>query len=54
MVEAALDAGVVGRARASGLVDVTVRDLRDYTEDRHRVVDDIPYGGSRAAPSAES
>ena len=45
MVEAALDAGVVGRARASGLVDVTVRDLRDYTEDRHRVVDDIPYGG---------
>ena len=45
MVEAALAAGVVGRARESGLVDVTVRDLRDYTEDRHRVVDDIPYGG---------
>jgi tRNA (guanine37-N1)-methyltransferase len=45
MVEAALDAGVVGRARASGLVDVAVRDLRDYTEDRHRVVDDIAYGG---------
>jgi tRNA (guanine37-N1)-methyltransferase len=45
MVEVALAAGVVGRARESGLVDVTVRDLRDYTEDRHRVVDDIPYGG---------
>jgi tRNA (guanine37-N1)-methyltransferase len=45
MVETALDAGVVGRAKASGLVDVVVRDLRDYTEDRHRVVDDIPYGG---------
>jgi tRNA (guanine37-N1)-methyltransferase len=45
MVESALAAGVVGRARERGLVDVTVRDLRDYTEDRHRVVDDIPYGG---------
>ena len=45
MVETALDAGVVGRAKASGLVDVVVRDLRDYTEDWHRVVDDIPYGG---------
>lgn len=45
MVESALEAGVVGRARASGLVDVAVRDLRDYTEDRHRVVDDIAYGG---------
>jgi tRNA (guanine37-N1)-methyltransferase len=27
------------------LVNVAVRDLRDYTDDRHRVVDDIPYGG---------
>lgn len=45
MVESALEAGVVGRARASGIVDVAVRDLRDYTEDRHRVVDDIAYGG---------
>jgi tRNA (guanine37-N1)-methyltransferase len=45
MVEGALEAGVVGRARASGLIDIAVRDLRDYTEDRHRVVDDIAYGG---------
>jgi tRNA (guanine37-N1)-methyltransferase len=45
MVEAALSEGVVGRARASGLVDVRARDLRDYTDDRHRVVDDVPYGG---------
>jgi tRNA (guanine37-N1)-methyltransferase len=45
MVEGALAAGVVARARASGLVDIVVRDLRDYTEDRHRVVDDIAYGG---------
>jgi tRNA (guanine37-N1)-methyltransferase len=45
MVEAALAVGVVARARTSGVVDVAVRDLRDYTDDRHRVVDDIPYGG---------
>ena len=45
MVEAALAEGVVGRARAKGLVDVRARDLRDYTDDRHRIVDDVPYGG---------
>lgn len=45
MVESALAAGVVGRARERGVVDVRVRDLRDYTDDRHRTVDDVPYGG---------
>jgi tRNA (guanine37-N1)-methyltransferase len=45
MVEPALAEGVIGRARASGLVDVRVRDLRDFTTDRHRVVDDMPFGG---------
>jgi tRNA (guanine37-N1)-methyltransferase len=45
LVEAALSEGVVGRAREAGLVDVQVRDLRDYTDDRHRTVDDVPYGG---------
>jgi len=45
MVEAALAEGVVGRARAKGLVDVRARDLREFTEDRHRMVDDVPYGG---------
>jgi tRNA (guanine37-N1)-methyltransferase len=45
MVEAALAVGVVARARTSGAVTVAVRDLRDYTDDRHRVVDDIAYGG---------
>lgn len=45
MVEGALEAGVVGRARVRGLIDIAVRDLRDYTEDRHRVVDDVAYGG---------
>jgi tRNA (guanine37-N1)-methyltransferase len=45
MVEAALAAGIVGRARERGLVSVDVRDLRDYTDDRHRSVDDVAYGG---------
>lgn len=45
LVEAALAAGVVGRARERGVVDIRVRNLRDYTDDRHRTVDDVPYGG---------
>src|SRR6476620_541491 len=45
MVEAALSEGVIGRARSKELVDLRARDLRAYTEDRHRVVDDVPYGG---------
>jgi tRNA (guanine37-N1)-methyltransferase len=45
MIEQPLAAGIIGRAVASGLLDVHVRDLRDFTTDRHRVVDDVPYGG---------
>jgi tRNA (guanine37-N1)-methyltransferase len=45
MVEAALAEGVVGRAGQSGVLDVRVRDLREYTDDRHRSVDDVAYGG---------
>jgi tRNA (guanine37-N1)-methyltransferase len=45
MVEASLAEGVVGRARAQGLVDVAVHNLRDFTTDRHHVVDDVPFGG---------
>jgi tRNA (guanine37-N1)-methyltransferase len=45
MVEGPLAEGVVGRAIASGLLDVRVHDLRDHTTDRHRVVDDMPFGG---------
>ncbi len=45
MLEGPLTAGIVGRAIASGLIDVKVRDLRDFTTDKHRVVDDVPYGG---------
>src|SRR5687767_15137951 len=45
MIDAVLSEGVIGRARVSGLVDVKARDLRDHTSDRHRVVDDVPFGG---------
>ena len=45
MVEAGLAEGVVGRARAAGLLDIMVHNLRDYTTDRHHVVDDVPFGG---------
>ena len=45
MVNAMLSEGVVSRGIASGALDVDVHDLRDYTSDRHRSVDDVPYGG---------
>ena len=45
MVRAGLAEGVVARGIERGLVDVAVYDLRDATTDRHRTVDDVPYGG---------
>ncbi|WP_022881097.1 tRNA (guanosine(37)-N1)-methyltransferase TrmD [Gryllotalpicola ginsengisoli] len=41
----ALDISLLGRARTSGIIDLAVHDLRDWTHDRHRTVDDTPYGG---------
>jgi len=40
-----LDESIVKRARAEGLLDLAVHNLRDYTHDRHRTVDDKPFGG---------
>lgn len=42
---APLELSLVGKARASGLVDLRVHDLRDWATDRHRTVDDTPLGG---------
>jgi tRNA (guanine37-N1)-methyltransferase len=42
---APLELSLVGRARAAGLLDVVVHDLRTWTHDVHRTVDDTPYGG---------
>jgi tRNA (guanine37-N1)-methyltransferase len=40
-----LDASLLGRARTDGVLDVRLHDLREHTTDRHRTVDDAPYGG---------
>ena len=45
MIEAPLGEGIVQRARERGLVSIQVHDLRDFTDDRHRTVDDAPFGG---------
>ncbi len=42
---APLELSLAGRARERGLLDVRVHDLRAWTDDRHRTVDDTPYGG---------
>ncbi|MCU1508087.1 MAG: trmD [Glaciihabitans sp.] len=40
-----LDVSLLGKARERGLIDLGVHDLRDFAHDRHRTVDDTPYGG---------
>ncbi len=40
-----LSEGVTGRGLATGLVTLRIHNLRDYAHDRHRQVDDVPYGG---------
>jgi len=45
LIEPALAAGVVGRAREAGAIAVATVNPRDFTRDRHRSVDDTPYGG---------
>ncbi|MFJ6026334.1 tRNA (guanosine(37)-N1)-methyltransferase TrmD [Pseudarthrobacter sp. NPDC092424] len=42
---APLDLSLIGKARQDGLLDLHVHDLRSFTTDRHRTVDDTPYGG---------
>ncbi|MEO8828485.1 tRNA (guanosine(37)-N1)-methyltransferase TrmD [Lapillicoccus sp.] len=56
---APLRLSLIGKARDQGLLDVRVHDLRDFTHDRHRTVDDSPYGGGagmvmRAEPWGEA
>jgi tRNA (guanine37-N1)-methyltransferase len=40
-----LDISLLGKARQVGLIEVAAHDLREHTHDRHRTVDDTPYGG---------
>lgn len=45
MFSGPFDHSIIGRARAAGLVDIRLHDIRGYTQDRHHIVDDYPYGG---------
>jgi tRNA (guanine37-N1)-methyltransferase len=45
MFVAPLDVSMVARARKAGLLDLQIRNLRDWTHDRHKTVDDRPFGG---------
>jgi len=45
MVQPVLDASILGRAAASGRVQLEATDLRNWAQDRHRTTDDTPYGG---------
>ena len=45
MVTPVLDSSMLKRAREKGLLEVNVHNLRDYTMDKHKVADDVPYGG---------
>lgn len=45
MCENVLAESIIGRARKKGAVGISCRNIRDYTKDRHRRVDDTPYGG---------
>jgi tRNA (guanine37-N1)-methyltransferase len=47
MVAGPLDESILKRARDRGVVQVRVHNLRDFTHDKHRVVDDKPYGGGQ-------
>lgn len=45
LMEAIFSSSIVGRARSAGILDIRCTDIRDYTADKHRRVDDTPYGG---------
>ncbi len=47
MCETVLDCSILGRARKAGLVSIKTHNIRDFTLDKHRRVDDSPYGGGR-------
>ena len=47
MCESALSYSILGRAQNQGLVSVEIHNIRDFTTDKHKRVDDMPYGGGR-------
>lgn len=55
LVETVLSESIIGRARKNGILQISAVNIRDYSEDKHRRVDDTPYGGGKgmlmAAPT---
>ena len=47
LVDSVLSESIIGRARASGAIEVYAHNIRDYSKDKHRRVDDTPYGGGK-------
>lgn len=47
LVSFVLDQSVIGRAQRSGAIEINCHNIRDYSEDKHRRVDDTPYGGGK-------
>lgn len=47
LVETVLSESVIGRAGKAGIIDVHAHNIRDYSKDKHRKVDDTPYGGGK-------
>ena len=47
LVETVLGESIIGRAQKSGAIEVRTHNIRDYSEDKHRRVDDTPYGGGK-------
>ena len=46
-VDAMPSESIIGRARQAGILDIRTHNIRDYSEDKHRRVDDTPYGGGK-------
>lgn len=47
MVDTVLSESIIGRARRAGIIEINTHNIRDYSADRHRRVDDTPYGGGK-------
>ena len=47
LVRTVLSESIVGRAEKAGIIEINVHNIRDYSEDKHRRVDDTPYGGGK-------
>ncbi len=47
LISSVLNESIIGRAQKNGLIEVSAHNIRDYTKNKHRKVDDTPYGGGK-------